>query len=106
MTMMHNLSALSMHVIPEADLGIIVLGFGASGMYSYFVYFNVLMVFSAYVSADAALTLDFNVDTSAASISVDASVDFAGVRGECLISKCCLSFCVPGCLSNGKDNED
>ncbi|KAF7797810.1 hypothetical protein EIP86_009016 [Pleurotus ostreatoroseus] len=51
-----------MHVIPEANLGINVLGFGGA----------------AYVSADAALTLTFSVDTSAATVSVDTSLDFAG----------------------------
>ncbi|CCM00583.1 uncharacterized protein FIBRA_02619 [Fibroporia radiculosa] len=54
--------SLGIHVIPEADLGINVLGFGAS----------------AYIAADAALTLDFSVDLSAASISVDGSLDFTG----------------------------
>ncbi|KAJ3559303.1 hypothetical protein NM688_g429 [Phlebia brevispora] len=53
---------LAIHVIPEADLGISVLGFGAS----------------AYVAADAALTLDFSADTSEASIAVGGSLDFRG----------------------------
>ncbi|KAJ3559300.1 hypothetical protein NM688_g427 [Phlebia brevispora] len=53
---------LGIHVIPEADLGISVLGYGAS----------------AYVAADAALTLDFSVDLSEASITVDGTLDFRG----------------------------
>lgn len=35
--------------------------------------------FVAYVAADAALTLDFNVDLSEASVSVDGTLDFTGV---------------------------